>query len=76
MPYPSSDLNGTHYVLGPRQAIGFLAVLKELFSWKLRIEDEAYSYYENTVTGDRKAILRKGVRPRVPVDHLWLGDVK
>lgn len=76
MPYPSSDLNGTHYVLGPRQAIGFLAVLKELFSWKLRMEDDAYAYYENTVTGDRKAILLKGVRPRISVNRQWLGEVK
>lgn len=76
MPYPASDLSGSHYNLGPRRAIGFWAILREMCSWKRRMEDDTYVYYENTVTGDRKAILRKGVRPRNSVNRKWLGDVK
>ncbi len=77
MPRPSSNMLGEYHVLGPRKAQGFWALIKEAFGWRDRWQDDAFSYHENVVTGDRKAIPRNGIVERnASPDHNWLDAVR
>jgi hypothetical protein len=68
---------GEYHKLGPRKTIGFWATIKELFGWRDCWEDDNFSYHENMVTGDRKAIPRNGITARNAVpDHKWLDAVR
>lgn len=77
MPMPSANTFGEYHKMGPRKAIGFMALVREMFAWHYRWADEAFTYHENTVTGDRKAVPRKGIRPRDATPrHEWLEAVR
>lgn len=73
MPKPSASMFGEYHKMGPRQAIGLIAGIREMCGWRFRWRDDAFTYHENTVTGDRKAVPRNGVRLRnLDPDHKWL----
>ena len=77
MPYPSAASDGSYYTMGPRKTEGTWARLREMFAWKFRWKDAAFNYYENEVTGDRKATPRKGITLRNAVpDRTWMAAVR
>lgn len=77
MPTKSANSFGEYHQRGPRQTRGFVATLKEAFAWRDRWQDDNFSYHENLVTGDRKAIPRNGITARgAEPDFKWLEAVR
>lgn len=77
MPLPSAAMDGSYYNMGPRKTEGTWARLREMFAWKYRWQDDAFNYYENEITGDRKATPRKGITKRdAQPDHKWMAAVR
>lgn len=55
----------------PRR-ISFLTRLRSWWAWREVMDQGVWVYFENDITGERKAVDKGG--PWQPVDYMWLAE--
>ena len=56
----------------PPIQVGLWARMRAAFAWKMVKDSGVWVYYENAITGERKALDKGGCWQ--PIDYLWLAE--